>query len=197
MLLIISVLLLVAASVDVSAQQSGPLSERESDVYKIYSILLTGPSTSHGPDNNTRYIISDVTAVVGTQTPCVRPPQGGEAEFAEVLADFEARRNTPRKLKRQMTIPKAYDLLTPEQSKEFIQDRSIRPGAVERNPKYDGVVDLFTLSDVWFSRDGKLALTAISTFCGSLCGQHQWNVFEKMPNGDWQQRNWITCFTIA
>ena len=56
---------------------------------------------------------------------------------------------------------------------------------------------LFTLSDVWFSRNGKLALTAISTFCGSLCGQHRWKVFEKMPDGEWQERNWITCFTIA
>src|SRR4051794_990428 len=194
--LTIALLLFVAGSV-ASAQAPDAGAERDTEVYKIYSILLTGPATSHGPDSNSRYVINDATALIGSQRPCVSPPQGREAEFAEVLADFDARKNTPRKLKRELKIPKPYEFLAPEQSKEFMQDRSIRPGPAERNPKYEGVTDLFTLSDVWFSRNGKLALTAISTLCSSLCGQHQWKVFEKMSNGQWQERNWITCFTIA
>lgn len=193
----IIIALLLAAGAETRAQPANLQSERETDVYRIYSILLTGPSTSHGPDTNSRYLINEATANSWSQRPCVNPPKGRQAEFAEVLADFEARKNTPRKLNRQLTISKPYELVTPQQSKEFIEDRSIRPGPVERNPKYEGVIDLFTLSDVWFSRNGKLALTAISTFCSSLCGQHQWKVFEKMPNGEWQERNWITCFTIA
>jgi len=36
-------------------------SEREKDVYAIYSSMLTNPRTSHGPDNNERYLIAPTT----------------------------------------------------------------------------------------------------------------------------------------
>ena len=53
------------------------------------------------------------------------------------------------------------------------------------------------MADVYFSKNGRLALTAVSTWCGGLCGQHQWKVLEKLPTGAWQELPWITCFTIA
>jgi hypothetical protein len=35
---------------------SRPRGERENEVYRIYSLLMTGPGTSHGEDNNPRYL---------------------------------------------------------------------------------------------------------------------------------------------
>ena len=36
-------------------------SDREKDVYAIYSLMLTNPSTSHGPYTSDRYLIARTT----------------------------------------------------------------------------------------------------------------------------------------
>jgi len=36
--------------------------DKDKDVYAIYSLMLTNPKTSHGPDTNPRYLIADATA---------------------------------------------------------------------------------------------------------------------------------------
>jgi hypothetical protein len=65
-------------------------------------------------------------------------------------------------------------------------------------PQYEGVTDIFTFSDVYFSKNGRLALTALSSWCSGLCGQHQWKVFEKLSTGEWrEQPSWVRCFTIS
>jgi hypothetical protein len=51
------------AALGFQGQASSPDSEREKDVYVIYSLMLTNPETSHGPDNNERYLIAATTAV--------------------------------------------------------------------------------------------------------------------------------------
>ena len=172
--------------------------ERERDVYKIYSLLMTNPPTSHGADDNPRYLIDTTTRLRSAQ-PCVRPPKEREVEFAEVLADLEIRKSTPRTLKRQLSIRKPYELLTAEQVTAFQSERRWpKPTHRTSDARFEGVTDLFTVSDVYFSKNGRLALTALSSFCGGLCGQHQWKILEKLPTGEWQERpSWITCRTIA
>jgi hypothetical protein len=77
--------------------------------------------------------------------------------------------------------------------------------AASLNPTNEGLTlasrvstDLFTFSDVYFSKNGRLALTAMSSWCGGICGQHQWKVPEKLPTGEWQELPaWVACSTIA
>jgi hypothetical protein len=170
--------------------------DRETDVYKIYSLLMTNPRTSHGSDNNPRYLIGDTTRP-GFGQPCVQPPRDRQNEFQEVLADFENRKRTPRRLTRQFSIRKPYELLTAEEVKAFQVEREPRPDRETSGGRFTGVTDVFILGDVYFSNNAKLALTAVSTWCGGLCGQHAWKVLEKLPTGAWQEQPWITCFTIA
>ena len=169
-------------------------SAREEDIYAIYSLMLSNPQTSHGPDDNSRYLIEEKTGRAIPLEPCVEPPKERETEFREVLRDFENRKETPRQLRRSLSIGKPYVLLTPDDFKEFAQARS--QNRIEKEV-FSGVKDIFRLSDVYFNQKRTLALTAISTWCGSLCGQWQWKVFEKLPNGKWQERPWVSCFTIA
>jgi hypothetical protein len=48
--------------------------ERDKDVYAIYSSLLTNPKTSHGADDNARYLIAASTVPGTPKDPCVRAP---------------------------------------------------------------------------------------------------------------------------
>jgi hypothetical protein len=172
-------------------------SERDQDVYAIYSLMLTNPQTSHGPDNNERFLIAATTAPTRPQEPCVRSPKERETDFEQARADYEHRKAVPRQLKASLSINKPYVLLSSDEAMEFIQSRMSRTGQDAPDERFKGVTDLFTLSDVYFNQRGTLALTGISTFCGGLCGMFQWKVFEKLARGRWEERRWATCMTIA
>jgi hypothetical protein len=172
-------------------------SDREKDVYAIYSLMLTNPTTSHGPYTSDRYLIAMTTGPGRPAEPCVRPPKEREAEFQEVLADFEIRKAKPLQLTQSFSISKPYVLLSPEEVNDFISARFPRPGRGATDERFRGVSDLITLSDVYFNRSGTLALTAISMFCGGLCGMSQWKVYEKLDSGKWEERRWATCMTVA
>jgi hypothetical protein len=64
---------------------------RVTDIYAIYSLLLTNPTTA-GLDTNERYLIAPTTVPGDPGVLCVEPPKGREAEFKEVLADYDKRR---------------------------------------------------------------------------------------------------------
>ena len=201
-----AVVLMTCAAVCGFQPQAGSTdSEREKDVYAIYSLMLTNPKTSHGPYDSDRLLIQMTTRPADVLSPCMRPPQEREAEFREVLADLERRKATPRQLKPLFSIPKTYMLLTDDEVRAF-SDEQIRPflwlemadgsRIAPRDERFRGVSDYFTLSDVYFNRAGTLALTALSSWCGGLCAQSQWRVFEK-HDGKWQELRWGLCGTIA
>ncbi len=172
-------------------------SAREKDVYSIYSLLLTNPRTSHGADNNDRYLIAQTTVPGVPRTPCVRPPKEREADFGEVLADFEHRKATQRELKSMFSIPKPYVLLSEDEVKAFIEERLVpRPNPKPTDERFRGVTDLFRLTDVYFNPKQTLALVQLATWCGGLCGLWEWRVFEKI-DGTWDERRWVTCGAIS
>ena len=104
---------------DSSSTDSG----REKDVYAIYSLMLTHLQTSHGPDHNERYLIAPATVPGNPKQPCVRPPKEREADFQEVLADYERGRAAAQQLKRAFSIQKPYVLLSSDEVREFIEER--------------------------------------------------------------------------
>jgi hypothetical protein len=172
-------------------------SEREKDVYAIYSLLLTNPKTSHGPDDNERYLIAPTTIPGAPRIPCVRPPKERDADFREVLEDYDRRKATQPQLKPMISIPKPYVILADDEVKAFIEERGMqRRSQKPRDERFLGVTDLFRLSDVYFNPSRTLALTEISTYCGGLCGLMEWKVFEKV-DGKWEPRQWVTCGTIS
>lgn len=176
--------------------QAPTIFQPENDVYVIYSRMLTNPKTSHGPDNNERYLIADTTGTASPREPCITPPKERQEEFREVLSDYELRKGKPRELKPLFAIQKPYLLLNAEEVKAFQADRRVTPQRRVADERFRGVTDLFTLSDVYFNHAHTLALTAISTWCGSLCALYQWKVFEK-GTGGWVEQQWVGCITMA
>jgi hypothetical protein len=67
--------------------------------------MLTNPRTSHGADNNVRYLIRDTCYPGAPENPCARPPKEREAEFGEVLADFQRQKSMSRKLEWKFEVP--------------------------------------------------------------------------------------------
>ena len=131
--------------------------------------------------------------------PCVRVPPAYEASFAEILADYARRKDTPAALERAFQIAKPYVLLNRDEIKEFEQAHETQPGA-NANPRqqfFQGVTDLIGLIDVYFNHDRTLALTGISTYCGSLCASYAWKIFEKVNAARWEERPWVNCATMA
>lgn len=189
-------LLAISTAAQGFQQQTSPADpEREKDVYAIYSQMLTNPQTSYY--NNERYLIAKTTSPRYPKEPCVRPPKSRAAEWREVLADFERRKDTPRKLERALSISKPYELLNADEIKEFIAARVAGIRSETESEKFRGVTDLFTLSDVYFNRRRTLALTSISTFCGGVCGLMSWKVYEKSDTGEWVERPWGLCTTMS
>jgi hypothetical protein len=191
--------LLVLAAMAPSFQQDATSadSERDNDAYTIYSLLLTNPKTSHGGDDNERYLIAPTTIPGYPQIPCVQPPKDRNGDFAEVWAEYERRKAIPRELKPMFSIPKPYVLLTADEVKAFIEERSLqRRDGKPRDERFRGVTDLFRVTDVYFNRHRTLALTASSTHCGGLCGLSEWKVFEKL-DGKWGPRQWVVCSSIS
>jgi hypothetical protein len=170
-------LLMMSATVHAYQRQTSPADpEREKDVYAIYSKMLNDPKASHAQAGNDRYLIAETTAPGQPEEPCVRPPKAREAEWREVLADFERRKDTPRQLERALSISKPYELLNADEVKEFIAARALGIRSETANERFRGVTDLFRFSDVYFNRRRTLALTYISTWCGGLCGLMSWKV---------------------
>ncbi len=183
----------------VSQTGASESSAREQDVYAIYSQMLTNLTTSHGANTNERYLIMAATVPGTPGDPCIEPPADRAADFREVLSDFERRKdNPPRKLKREFTITKTYVLVSAEQVKKFVKSRrSSLKDDESSSDEFRGVTDLIQLSDVYFNPSRTLALSAISTWCGSLCARYEWKVFEKRPDGSWQELPWVSCITVS
>jgi len=192
-------LLLVISTTAFAFQQAD--NEREKDVYAVYSAMMTNPPTSHGADDNTRYLIAAMTAPGVPHEPCIRPPKEREADrgadFQEALADFRLRESTQRQLNRSLTIPKPYTLVSVDEVREFQEAHALKNPPGRPDERFRDVTDLFTLTDVYFNRRRTLALTAIATWCNVLCGMHQWKVFERTAGGTWKDTEWNACLVIA
>jgi hypothetical protein len=184
----------IATSFPQDAASTDP--ERDKDVYTIYSLLLTNPKTSHGSDDNERYLIAPTTIPGYPSIPCVRPPKERNGDFAEVWAEYQRRKTIPTELKPMFSIPKQYVLLTDDEVKGFIDERGIRRSQKPPDERFRGVSDLFRLTDVYFNPRRTLALTAISTYCGGTCGMAEWKVFEKL-DGKWEPLQWVVCSSIS
>jgi hypothetical protein len=188
----VTVLLIVAGTA------LGADAAREKDVY-AFSLMLSGPHTSGWSGNNARYLIAETTEPGMPRDPCVTPPKKRAGEYREVLADFESRKDTPRRPERKFELSKTYLLLSADDVKKFERLRMtvVLNEPPEVDERFRGVVHLFTLTDVYFNPKGTLALTAIGAWCGALCGLWQWKVFEKSAIGEWHELQWQVCTVVS
>jgi hypothetical protein len=173
--------------------------DEHADIYSIYSLMMTNPQTSHGPSTDDVYLIAEMTRPAVPAEPCVRVPPQYEMAYQEVLDEYNRRKDKPVKLERALNIVKRYELLNADDVSEYVAIHSgyLRPPSPNPQEVLRKSTDLFYLGDVYFDKSHRLALTAISTYCGGLCGQWLWKVFEKSSTGQWESRPWVGCSAIA
>lgn len=146
---------MVCAAVCGFEQQTGtPYSEREKDVFAIDSLMLANPRTRHGGKG------ADIMHAASQGAGSGVPRGAGRL-----------RTDTPRELGPMLTIPKPYTFLTADEVTAFIADRDAQVRGAPERERFRGVSDYFTLADVYFNQNGRFALTALSSWCGGLCGQ--------------------------
>ena len=74
---------------------------------------------------------------------CVTPPKEREADFREVLADFDQRKAKPRELKPSFSIRKPYVLLDKKGVNAFRAKRFHTPEGQVLDERFQGATDLF------------------------------------------------------
>ena len=189
-------MLLVVGAVGRSAQKAED--DRRTDAYAVYSIIMNDPTTSHGPYKGEVFLIGEMTQPGTPAEPCVRVPPQYEQAYRELLNEYYQRRDKPVKLERAFNISKSYQLLDADEVKEFVAIHSLRRTPYPNpNELFQKTSDLFTFSDVYFNQSRTLALTAVSTFCGSLCASVKWKIFQKTSEDRWEERPWVFCTTVA
>src|SRR5438552_3542031 len=88
-----------------TAKGASPLrqaADEHADIYSIYSLMMTNPSTSHGPSTDDVYLIADMTRPARPAEPCVRVPPQYDAAYQEILDEYHRRKYKPVKLERAL-----------------------------------------------------------------------------------------------
>lgn len=165
----------------------------EKDVYEIYSRMLSDAEKAEGSNTNPRLLIEATTGSAYLEETCIHPPSGFKERYGEILSDFQQRQETPRTLRRAFSSGKPYVLLGKDAAYRF----RMRSPTNEEAEAFSGVIDLFTLSDVYFDQKRTLALVGISSWCGNVCGMHQWKLFAKQADATWNELPGAACSTIA
>jgi hypothetical protein len=187
---IIAILLAVYAAIIAQQPEGTPVEAvRREDVYAIYSALMTNPP-SRARTASTVYLIAINTVSGSTLSgnppqPCTRLLPEYADKWNEILTDYQARKGKPDVLEPLLKLAKPSVLLTDGEAREFragLDPMYQNP----RNPRFQNAQEMYSLGTVYFDRSHTLALTAVSSYCGSLCGMSGWRVFEKTFAGQWQ-----------
>ena len=212
-------LLLVTFATAVHSQSQAPLdAARRADAYAVYSQLIKDLT------NDGSYLIQDTTvsASMGFGDPMrptsapgldgapaspnlariqcpVQPPADGATTFQEILADYAQRKDTPALLAREFTLDKPYELVNAETAKKFLQDAlaaspQFGPAVPNSNPLAQKAGRLIRLGNVYFDKQGNLAVTYVSVLTTTVDATGEWRVFRKVSPGNWLlDRSWRTC----
>jgi hypothetical protein len=164
--------------------------DRDNDVRAIYSWLAT---------QSADYLIAPETyqTVDYPNEHCLLIRKEHLADFREIRADFDRRRNTIRKVPTSLETPKPYVILDPNVANEIIwQSPALSDSPIVRE-RYPGAEHILLFSDVFFNRKRNVALVQIDQWCGGLCGVSRWIAFEKGKDGLWEMRAWVQCIAVA
>jgi hypothetical protein len=128
---------------------------------------------------------------------CLEIPPDHTADFREIRADFDRRKNTVRAVPKSLSTPKPYVILDPNVTKELMKSAGLSESPIVRE-RFPGAQHLQLFSDVSFNRKRTVALVHVQSCCGGVCAKSGWVAFEKGDDGVWQMRPWArACPLIA
>jgi len=192
--LILQVICLGLLCASVLFQQDGPPAtdaDRAHDIQAIYSWLIT-----HSTTQDKLYLIApEAYQRDYPRGRCLEIPADHTADFREIRADFDRRKNT-RTVPKRLSTPKPYIVLDPDVAQELLKSALLSDSPIIRE-HFPGAQHLWLFSDVSFNQKRTVALVHVDSWCGGLCNISKWIAFEKGNKGVWQMRPWVACFAVA
>ena len=188
------------------AQPTPMPADRAEDSYAIYSQLLEGGPIEWRQVKRTRWLIEGTTTAIPLDAAChptskndpemnphvaVQAPEGRQAEWKEVLADYDQHCHEVIQLDQdRFKTGLPVHLLNADDKRSIAKDPLNPPAAFANG------AGLHSFSEVFFNANHTLALVEQGMWCGSLCGNWMWVVLER--KGDrWEMLPWVRTFVIS
>jgi hypothetical protein len=157
---------------------------RRQDISAIYSEVMTSGSAVNAIAAQT------ADAKVGTREmpiqQCVTLPPARATEWTEILAEVDANKPGTGTIPPDLKLQRPYVLLNNVEVQEFRNSKS--------NPKFQGAMDLFQFTDVYFSKNRTIAVVFVFAWRGPLAATWTWFALERTAAGKWEQRRqWAHC----
>jgi hypothetical protein len=167
--------------------------DRDNDVQAIYSWVIT-----HLAEPDKLYLIAPETRQVEyPHERCLEVPPDHTADFREVRADFDHRKNTTHPVPTSLSTPKQYVILDPNAAKQILTSALLSESPIVREG-FPGAQHLILFSNISFNQKRTVALVHMDSWCGGLCNRSMWIAFEKGDAGIWEMRPWArACIAIA
>jgi hypothetical protein len=182
-------------------------SDRAEDSYAIYAQLLESGPIEWRDAPRKQWLIEDATNANPLDVPClpgpkdnspgmnphdvVRAPEDRQAEWNEVLADYDKHCHDVIQLESQTfrtEIP--VRLLNAEDQQTYRKD------PINPNAEFADGAGLHRFTEVFFNANHTLALVEQGMWCGNLCGNWKWVVLERKGR-QWQVLPWVHAFAIS
>lgn len=164
----------------------------DNDLQAIYSWFLTNST-----DGDKLHLVAPETSPISYPERCLDIPPEHVADFREIRADFESRKNTTRLIPNPLLTSKRYVILDPKVAREVILTSPSLSQSPIIGERFPGSEYLLIFSDIYFNRKRTVALVEVDRWCGGLCGTSRWFAFEKGTDGLWQRRPWARCLAVA
>ena len=189
--------------------------DRAADSYQIYSELLPGEQIEWGNVPRSFWLLEEITKAEPLDTPCalgsmmsphqaIQAPQSRRAEFAELLADFNARCHARYRIEASafhLKLP--VRVLSENAQKRYVSHVSgFMPPAntiMQAPPtpdEFKGAAGMHSFTAVYFNQAHTMAMTRIGMYCGGLCGNWSWVVLDRKDNR-WHVLPWVVRSTIS
>jgi hypothetical protein len=128
---------------------------------------------------------------------CLEVPSDHAADFREIRADFDRRKNAIHAIPKSLSTPKPYVILDPNVTKELLKSAGLSESPIVRD-RFPGAQHLQFFSDVSFNQKRTVAVVHVQSWCGGVCAKSGSVAFEKGDDGVWQMRPWAqACPVIA
>jgi hypothetical protein len=185
-------LALTASAVAQSPQpaNSPPIeSNRASDSYAIYSLLISGGvAGKESPGREQQMAIADTTVNIDDMNPAtepdseLQPPPDSEQAFSQAVHEFRARRQERAQLEHRFKLDRPYTLVSAQEVSAFSK------GAPAADSGLQGMTGITRFSEAYFDSARNAALVYTDSVCASPCADGQWIYLEKR-DGQWVRRS--------
>jgi len=182
-------------------------SDRDQDSYAIYSQLLKSGPIEWRDASRTQWLIEGTTTAMPLGATChpasgidpvamnphdaVKPPKDRQAEWNEVLADYDQHCHDVIQLDgNNFKTDLPVRLLNPDEKLVFMKAPQEPPDEFA-----DGA-GLHRFTEVFFNPNHTLALVEQGMWCGVLCGNWEWVVLQR-KDGKWQMLPWVRMVTFS